>query len=83
MGGKLRTTILSLLIPVIIATASSVRLPVIPICSRTALYLLAQYKLAVGDSRAAIELLHRAAEAATPPTSRGPACPATPIRERT
>ncbi len=83
MGGKLRMTIFALLIPVAIAVASSVRLPVIPVCSRTALYLMAEYKLAVGDSRAAIELLHRAAEAATPPTARGPACPAAPIHERT
>ncbi len=83
LAGKLQLTALGVLAPLIIGTASFVRLPVIPVCNRTALYLLAQYKLAVGDSRSAVQLLNRAAEAARPNPVGAPACPATAIHERT
>ncbi len=81
--GTLRTTALSLLAPVLIAAASSVRIPVIPVCNRTALYLLAQYKVAIGDTRSAVDLLSRAAASANPNHLNGPACPARQIHART
>jgi hypothetical protein len=82
IAGKLRIAMFALLAAAVIA-ARPVRLPVIPLCSRTALYLLAQYKLAVGDNRAAIQLLNRAAETTASPNVRVPACPAPSIHKRT
>ncbi len=79
LAGTWRIATLALLAPAIIGAANSVRVPALPICNHTALYLLAEYKVAVGDSRSAVNLLKRA----TGPEPRHAACHALPIHERT